>query len=163
VRFMHAFLMTYLSFTNPRTLLNKLIERCFPSSLPSPFPTPYLTSLHRYRVPATTHSADEAKRIQLRYLPPPPLPLPPSPPPPPPPPLLTISQPRVCNVLKNWVSRHFDDFDHDLIQTVITFVDEDLTRDGHDSGSVKMIRNAIVKRVWPFTPPLFSPVALCRP
>lgn len=97
VRYMHAFLMTYLSFTNPRTLLNKLIER--------------------YHVPAATHSDSEVKRIQLR----------------------------VCNVLKYWVSQHFDDFDHDLIQTVVNFVDESLAVDGHDSVT-GVLRNAIVKR-----------------
>jgi hypothetical protein len=52
----------------------------------------------------------------------------------------------VCNVLKYWVSQHFDDFDHDLIQTVVNFVDESLAVDGHDSVT-GVLRNAIVKRV----------------
>ncbi len=95
---MKAFLMTYLSFTNPKTLLLKLMER--------------------YHVPPSSHSPAEIKRIQLR----------------------------VCNVLKNWVVQYFDDFDHELIQTVVTFVDEHLDRDGHDSIT-KILRNAIVKRV----------------
>ncbi len=98
VRYMKAFLMTYLSFTNPKTLLLKLMER--------------------YHVPPSSHSPAEIKRIQLR----------------------------VCNVLKNWVVQYFDDFDHELIQTVVTFVDEHLDRDGHDSIT-KILRNAIVKRV----------------
>ncbi|ELR11007.1 Ras guanine nucleotide exchange factor, putative, partial [Acanthamoeba castellanii str. Neff] len=70
-----------------------------------------------YHVPAATHSDSEVKRIQLR----------------------------VCNVLKYWVSQHFDDFDHDLIQTVVNFVDESLAVDGHDSVT-GVLRNAIVKR-----------------
>jgi hypothetical protein len=58
----------------------------------------------------------------------------------------------VCNVLKYWVSQHFDDFDHDLIQTVVNFVDESLAVDGHDSVT-GVLRNAIVKRVRGHSPP----------
>jgi hypothetical protein len=97
VRFMHAFLMTYLSFTNPKTLMNKLMER--------------------YNAPTSSLTPAEIRRIQLR----------------------------VCNVLKQWVTHYFDDFDQELIKALITFIDETLLKDGHES-IVAVLRNSIVNQ-----------------
>eukprot|EP00003_Mantamonas_plastica_P006180 TRINITY_DN1500_c2_g1_i2.p1 TRINITY_DN1500_c2_g1~~TRINITY_DN1500_c2_g1_i2.p1 ORF type:complete len:341 (-),score=105.89 TRINITY_DN1500_c2_g1_i2:76-1098(-) len=52
---------------------------------------------------------------------------------------------RVCNVLKNWIERHFGDFNEKMISTINSFVDNTLAREGN-APLGRQLRSAITRK-----------------
>ncbi|KAJ5075793.1 ras guanine nucleotide exchange factor i-related [Anaeramoeba ignava] len=90
--YLETFLMTYQSFTTPKMLLRKLIQR--------------------WHVPKSKNMADEIFRPKKRSI-----------------------QLRVCNVIKNWIEKHYSDFQTKLKKEMLDFIENTIATDGHVSLS----------------------------
>ena len=108
LEFMKGFLMTYLAFTTPEKLLEKLVQR--------------------YHAPVPNFPSSEEEE-QWRST------------------TLRTIQLRVCNTMKYWMDNHYQDFNHDLTEKFIAFVDEIKSSEHTDSKFVAPLQQAIVKRV----------------
>eukprot|EP01156_Anaeramoeba_ignava_P002039 Anaeramoba_ignava/a217381_69.p1 GENE.a217381_69~~a217381_69.p1 ORF type:complete len:764 (-),score=277.08 a217381_69:108-2399(-) len=92
LQYFETFLMTYQSFTTPKMLLRKLIQR--------------------WHVPKSKNMADEIFRPKKRSI-----------------------QLRVCNVIKNWIEKHYSDFQTKLKKEMLDFIENTIATDGHVSLS----------------------------
>ncbi len=53
---------------------------------------------------------------------------------------------RVCNVIKYWVEHHYVDFNHQMTQEIVSFIDYEVTE--LLPQAAKHLRTAVLKRVF---------------
>ncbi|KAJ5078285.1 ras guanine nucleotide exchange factor i-related [Anaeramoeba ignava] len=101
LQYFETFLMTYQSFTTPKKLLKKLIER--------------------WHVPNSTELTEEKYNMKKRGI-----------------------QIRICNVAKNWLEKHHEDFRPQLKAEMLYFVESTIAVEGYPSLAAQL-KNLIFK------------------